>query len=92
VATAVIRAAVQRSGVDPDHIEGVVFAQSYANSEAPCIGRWAALNAGLPIDVPGLIRSYRRRRTGSRSVPAYPRIHARIGAANSYGSAIRLFA
>jgi len=34
-----------------------------------------------------LIRSYRRRRTGSRSVPAYPRIHARIEAANSYGSA-----
>ncbi len=54
LATAVIRAVVQRSGVDPDQIEDVVFAQSYANSEAPCIGRWAALNAGLPIGVPGL--------------------------------------
>jgi acetyl-CoA C-acetyltransferase len=54
LATAVIREVVQRSGVDPDQIEDVVFAQSYANSEAPCIGRWAALNAGLPIDVPGL--------------------------------------
>jgi acetyl-CoA C-acetyltransferase len=54
LATAVIRAVVGRSGVDPDQIEDVVFAQSYANSEAPCIGRWAALNAGLPIDVPGL--------------------------------------
>jgi acetyl-CoA C-acetyltransferase len=40
--------------VDPGSIEDVVFAQSYANSEAPCIGRWAALHAGLPITVPGL--------------------------------------
>ena len=54
LATAVIRAVVERSGVDPDQIEDVVFAQSYAKSEAPCIGRWAALNAGLPIGVPGL--------------------------------------
>jgi acetyl-CoA C-acetyltransferase len=54
LATAVIRAVVERSGVDPGQIEDVVFAQSYANSEAPCIGRWAALNAGLPIGVPGL--------------------------------------
>jgi acetyl-CoA C-acetyltransferase len=54
LATVVIRAVVQRSGVDPDQIEDVVFAQSYANSEAPCIGQWAALSAGLPIDVPGV--------------------------------------
>ena len=31
-----------------------MLAQSYANSEAPCIGRWAALQADLPIAVPGL--------------------------------------
>ena len=31
-----------------------MFAQSYANSETPCIGRWAALEAGLPIEVPGM--------------------------------------
>ncbi|CDO30939.1 acetyl-CoA acetyltransferase [Mycolicibacterium vulneris] len=43
-----------RSGIDAEVIEDVVFAQSYANSEAPCIGRWAALHAGLPIEVPGL--------------------------------------
>ena len=45
---------MQRSGVDPERIEDVVFAQSYANSEAPCIGRWVALHANLPISVPGL--------------------------------------
>jgi acetyl-CoA C-acetyltransferase len=54
LAARVIEAVVQRSGVDPETVEDVVFAQSYANSEAPCIGRWAALNAGLPISVPGL--------------------------------------
>ena len=54
LAATVIRAAVARSGIDPERIEDVVMAQSYANSEAPCIGRWAALHAGLPIAVPGL--------------------------------------
>jgi acetyl-CoA C-acetyltransferase len=42
------------SGIDPARIDDVVFAQSYANSEVPCVGRWVALHAGLPIDVPGL--------------------------------------
>jgi acetyl-CoA C-acetyltransferase len=44
---------VARSGIDPARIEDVVFAQSYANGETPCIGRWAALAADLPIEVPG---------------------------------------
>jgi acetyl-CoA C-acetyltransferase len=54
LASRVIEAVGQRSGVNPELIEDVMFAQSYANSEAPCIGRWAALHAGLPIGVPGL--------------------------------------
>jgi acetyl-CoA C-acetyltransferase len=54
LAAKVVAATVQRSGVDPGRIEDVVFAQSYANSEAPCIGRWVALHADLPVDVPGL--------------------------------------
>lgn len=54
LAAQVIKSVVADSGVDPDAIEDVVFAQSYANSEAPCIGRWAALHAGLPISVSGL--------------------------------------
>ncbi|RHW25708.1 acetyl-CoA C-acyltransferase [Nocardioides immobilis] len=53
LAATVIKAVVDRSGIDPGAIEDVAFAQSYANSEAPCIGRWAALEAGLPIEVPG---------------------------------------
>jgi acetyl-CoA C-acetyltransferase len=53
LATTALKAVVQRSGIDPARIDDVVIAQSYANSEAPCIGRWAALDAGLPIETPG---------------------------------------
>lgn len=53
LAAHVIKAVLARTGIDPALIEDVVFAQSYANSEAPCIGRWAALAADLPIEVPG---------------------------------------
>jgi acetyl-CoA C-acetyltransferase len=45
---------VEKTKIDPVKIDDVVFAQSYASSEAPCIGRWAALAAGLPVSVPGL--------------------------------------
>jgi acetyl-CoA C-acetyltransferase len=54
LAATVLRETVSRSGIDPERIEDVVFAQSYANSETPCIGRWAALEAGLPVHVPGM--------------------------------------
>jgi len=54
LAAIAIEAVATRSGIDPARIDDVVFAQSYANGEAPCIGRWAALAAGLPIDVPGM--------------------------------------
>ncbi|MGJ6123823.1 acetyl-CoA C-acetyltransferase [Mycolicibacterium sp. Y3] len=54
LAAHVIKSVVAQSGIDPEVIEDVVMAQSYANSEAPCIGRWAALHAGLPITVSGL--------------------------------------
>jgi acetyl-CoA C-acetyltransferase len=48
-----IRALMQRTGVDPERIDDVVFAQGYGNGEAPCIARWSALAADLPIRVPG---------------------------------------
>jgi acetyl-CoA C-acetyltransferase len=53
LSSVVVNAVLDRSGIDPARIEDVIFAQSYANSETPCIGRWAALAAGLPIEVPG---------------------------------------
>ena len=54
LAATTVRAVVQRSGIDPARIDDVVMAQSYANSEVPCVGRWAALQAGLPVEVPGM--------------------------------------
>ncbi len=51
----VIKALVERTGIDPERIDDVVFAQGYGNAEAPAIGRWAALAAGLPESVPGLM-------------------------------------
>lgn len=49
----VIRALVDRTGVDPERIEEAVFAQGYPSGEAPCIGRWSALAADLPLAVSG---------------------------------------
>ena len=54
LSAAVIKEVLKRTGVDPGRVEDVVFAQSYANSETPCVGRWAALTAGMPIEVPGM--------------------------------------
>lgn len=50
----VARAIVERTGIDPEQIDDVVFAQSYTNGETPCTGRWVALQAGLPISVAGM--------------------------------------
>lgn len=54
LAATTVRAVLDRSGIDPSRIDDVVFAQSYASSETPCVGRWAALQAGLPVEVPGM--------------------------------------
>lgn len=50
----VVKETIKRSAIDPALVEDVVIAQSYANSEVPCVGRWAALQAGLPEHVPGM--------------------------------------
>lgn len=49
-----IRELMSRTKLDPERIDDVVFAQGYGNGEAPCIARWSALAAGLPISVPGV--------------------------------------
>ena len=49
----VIKALIERSGLDAARLDDVVIAQSYANGEAPCIGRYAVLEADLPIEIPG---------------------------------------
>jgi acetyl-CoA C-acetyltransferase len=49
----IMRALVERTKIDAERIDDVVFAQGYGNGEAPCIARWSALAADLPISVPG---------------------------------------
>jgi acetyl-CoA C-acetyltransferase len=54
LAATVIRELLRRTGIDPGLIDDVVFGQCHPNGDAPAIGRVAALDAGLPVDVPGL--------------------------------------
>jgi acetyl-CoA C-acetyltransferase len=54
LAATVLRALLDRTGIDPGVVDDVVLGQGYANGEAPAIGRVAALDAGLPVEVPGL--------------------------------------
>ena len=49
----ILKALVARTGIEPELIDDVIFAQGYGNGEAPCIARWSAFAAGLPISTPG---------------------------------------
>ncbi len=49
----VLKALIERTGIDPAKVDDVVFSQGYGNGEAPCIAHWSWLAADLPIDVPG---------------------------------------
>jgi acetyl-CoA C-acetyltransferase len=53
LAATVIRELVTRTGLPPAQIDEVILGQCYPNGEAPAIGRVAALDADLPIEVPG---------------------------------------
>ena len=54
LASTVISAVVERTGVPPERIDDVVLGQCYPNGEAPAIGRVAALDARLPVSVGGI--------------------------------------
>jgi acetyl-CoA C-acetyltransferase len=54
LAATVIRELVARTGLRGEHVDDVIMGQCYASGEAPAIGRVAALDAGLPVEVPGL--------------------------------------
>ncbi|TVR31977.1 MAG: acetyl-CoA C-acyltransferase [Nitriliruptor sp.] len=54
LAATVITAVLERTGLPADAVDDVVLGQAYPNGEEPAIGRVAALDAGLPIEVPGL--------------------------------------
>ncbi|GAB3562173.1 acetyl-CoA C-acetyltransferase [Amycolatopsis endophytica] len=54
LAAHVLSAVVERTGVDPERIDEVILGHAYPTSEAPAIGRVAALDAGLPDTVTGI--------------------------------------
>jgi acetyl-CoA C-acetyltransferase len=54
LASTVIGAIVERTGLRAEHVDDVIFGQCYPNGEAPAIGRVAALDAGLAVEVPGM--------------------------------------
>src|SRR3546814_19653164 len=47
----ILKALVERSGIDPERVDAVVFGHGYPSGEAPSIGRWSWLAAGLPPTV-----------------------------------------
>ena len=54
LAATVIAELVARTGLRGEDVDDVVMGQCYPNGEAPAIGRVAALDAGLPVQVPGV--------------------------------------
>lgn len=52
--TIALRGLLDRTGLDPGAIDDVVLGHCYASAEAPAIGRVVALDAGLPVGVPGM--------------------------------------
>ena len=54
LATTAMLGLMDRTGLGEGDVDDVLFGQGYANSEAPAIGRVAALNAGLGVGVGGL--------------------------------------
>jgi acetyl-CoA C-acetyltransferase len=53
LAARVLQELLRRTGIDGAAVDDVIFGQCYPNGEAPAIGRVAALDAGLPVTVPG---------------------------------------
>src|SRR5436853_21438 len=51
---AAIAELVRRTALPAEAIDDVLLGQCYPNGEEPALGRVAALDAGLPVEVPGL--------------------------------------
>ena len=53
LAETVLHAVLDRTGIDPGVVQGVIGSQGYPTMEAPAFGRVAALNAGFPVTTTG---------------------------------------
>ncbi|MEU3270044.1 acetyl-CoA C-acetyltransferase [Saccharomonospora sp. NPDC006951] len=54
LASTVLRAVMERTALDPGAVDDVILGHAYPTSEAPALGRVAALDAGLPSTVGGM--------------------------------------
>jgi acetyl-CoA C-acetyltransferase len=54
LAVTALKGLLERTGVAPDDVEDVILGHCYPSMEAPAIGRVVALDAGLPVTVPGM--------------------------------------
>lgn len=54
LASTVVKGLVERTGITSSDVDDVIFGQGYPNGEAAALGRIAALDAGLDVEVPGL--------------------------------------
>jgi acetyl-CoA C-acetyltransferase len=51
---AALKGLLDRTGIPSESVQDVILGHCYPNSEAPAIGRVVALDAGLPVTVPGM--------------------------------------
>lgn len=51
---AALNGLMDRTGLPPEAVQDVILGHCYPSSEAPAIGRVVALDAGLPVTVPGM--------------------------------------
>jgi acetyl-CoA C-acetyltransferase len=80
LASTVIRALMERTGLPPEAVEDVVLGHCYPTMDAPAIGRVAALDAGLPVTASG-IQLDRRCGSGLQAV-LYAAMQVQTGAAD----------
>jgi acetyl-CoA C-acetyltransferase len=80
LATIAVCAVLERTGLAPGDVDEVILGQAYVTAEAPAIGRVAALDAGLPVEVTGL-QLDRRCGSGLQSV-IYAAMQVQTGASD----------
>ena len=80
LASTVVKAIVERTGLPPESVDDVLLGHCYPTMEAPAIGRVAALDAGLPVTASG-IQIDRRCGSGLQAV-LYAAMSVQTGAAD----------
>lgn len=54
LAAFVLNAAIEKAGIEAREVDGVILGQAFANGESPNLARLALLEAGWPVEIPGM--------------------------------------